>query len=81
MEGAIRVRGNDRGRRDTRQEKIETLTYLGFQELTQVYSGSHEAGRIGVESDNDGLRYSEGFLNYLCGQREDRRGRRKRTGG
>lgn len=35
---------------------------------------SHKAGRIGAESDDVGRRYSEGFINNLCGQREDREG-------
>lgn len=40
MEASTRVGRNDRGNRDPRQRKeTETLTYLEFQELTQMYSG------------------------------------------
>lgn len=35
---------------------------------------SREAGRIRVESGDVGRRYSEDFINNLCGQREDREG-------
>ncbi|KAJ4992765.1 hypothetical protein SVAN01_01811 [Stagonosporopsis vannaccii] len=57
--------------------------FEGLDLARQAWSmdmGSHEAGRIGAESDNDGRRCSEDVLDYLCGQREDRRGRRRRNG-
>lgn len=56
------------------------MTYLKFQELIQGQWG-HTRLVVGAESDDDGRKYSKDFLNYLCGQREDRRGRRERMRG